>query len=442
MSIPTPAGARSVAQSLHDVLSLAFAGEPPLRVRGWDGSEVGPVGAPVVVVRRPRALRWLLWAPGELGLARAYVSGDLDIEGNLADGLRRVWAAAREKDLRPTLSPRLVATTVRTLLRLKAIGPAPVPPAAEARTPGRLHSKSRDARAISHHYDLSNALYELLLDEHMAYSCAYWTRTGDGYGLADAQRDKLDLICRKLDLRPGSRLLDVGCGWGALAVHAAQHYGAHVTGITLSAEQLAFGSHRVARDGLVDQVELRLQDYRDLPASASYDAVTAIEMGEHVGARNYPTFLTQLRGALRPEGRLLIQQMSHGPRHPGGGPFIERYIAPDMHMRPLPETLALVHDAGFEIRHVHALREHYVRTVEAWRAEFEAWWDEVVDLVGEEQARVWRLHLVGGALAFEQNRMGVDQILAVNVTADGRASMPPTRADWETPAGRADEVLV
>jgi cyclopropane-fatty-acyl-phospholipid synthase len=239
------------------------------------------------------------------------------------------------------------------------------------------------------------------------------------------------------------RLLDVGCGWGALAVHAAKEYGAQGTGVTISAEQLEFGRQRLVDEGLEHLVDLRLQDYRDI-SDGPYDAISTIEMGEHVGAANYPAFLATLRGVLRPEGRLLVQQMSHAPDHPGGGPFIESYIAPDMYMRPLPELLHLVHDAGFEIRDVHALREHYVRTVDAWHEEFERRWDEVVGLVGMEQARVWRLYLVGGALAFEQNRMGVDQILSVKPTADGCIGLPPTRLGWEPHASRGsdDEVLI
>ena len=186
-----------------------------------------------------------------------------------------------------------------------------------------------------------------------------------------------------------------------------------------------------------------MQDYRDI-SDGPFDAISTIEMGEHVGAENYPAFLAKLRGLLRDEGRLLIQQMSHGPDHPGGGPFIESYIAPDMHMRPLHELVELVHGAGLEVRDVHAMREHYVRTVEAWLAEFEERYDEVVALVGEEQARVWRLYLVGGALAFEQNRMGVDQILSVKTTAAGRSGMPATRLGWEPHSARGawDDVPV
>jgi cyclopropane-fatty-acyl-phospholipid synthase len=418
-----------------------------VHLRAWDGSELraADASAPTVVLHSPDALRRLLWAPGEMGFARAYVTGDLDVDGDLADGFRRIWAAARDRSLTARIRPATLARAAAAAYRLGVVRRPLPPPASEARPHGRLHSKRRDAQVISHHYDLSNALYTLLLDEHMAYSCAYWTSDDPSYTVADAQTDKLDLICRKLALGPGVRLLDVGCGWGALAVHAAQEYGATVTGVTISKEQLAFGRRRVCDAGLDHLVELRLQDYRDITVSrreGRYDAISTIEMGEHVGAANYPTFLATLHRLLRDEGRLLVQQMSHGPDHPGGGPFIESYIAPDMHMRPLPELLDLIDAAGFEVRDVHGLREHYVRTVEAWHAEFESRWEEVVALVGLEQARVWRLYLVGGALAFEQNRMGVDQVLSVKATADGRSGMPPTRLGWEPHAApeRWDDV--
>jgi cyclopropane-fatty-acyl-phospholipid synthase len=435
----------SVAEILDGVLQPVFGGALPVHVRAWDGSELPAADpdAPTVVLHSPDALRRLLWSPGELGIARAYVTGELDVTGDLADGFRRIWAAARDRDLRSRVRPATLARAVAAAYRLGVVRRPLPPPVSEARPRGRLHSKLRDAQVISHHYDLSNALYTLLLDEHMAYSCAYWTSDDPSYTVADAQRDKLDLICRKLALGPGVRLLDVGCGWGALAVHAAKEYGARVTGVTISAEQLAFGRQRLAAEGLEHLVDLRLQDYRDI-SDGPYDAIATIEMGEHVGAGNYPAFLAKLHGLLRGEGRLLVQQMSHAPDHPGGGPFIESYIAPDMYMRPLPELLSLVHDSGFEIRDVHALREHYVRTVEAWHAEFESRWDEVVGLVGMEQARVWRLYLVGGALAFEQNRMGVDQILSVKPTAAGRSGLPATRLGWEPHAAQRslDEVPI
>jgi cyclopropane-fatty-acyl-phospholipid synthase len=427
----------TVAETLSGVVTPLFDGPLPVHVRAWDGSTLTAEDptAPTVIISSPDALRRMLWAPGEIGLSRAYVTGELDVDGDLADAFRRIWAAARTRNLKSRIGPASLARAARAAYRLGAIKRPLPPPVSEARPRGRLHSKRRDSQVISHHYDLSNALYTLLLDEHMAYSCAYWTSDDPSYTLADAQRDKLDLICRKLDLRPGARLLDVGCGWGALSVHAAKEYGAQVTGVTISAEQLAFGKARVAADGLEHLVDLRLQDYRDIN-DGPFDAISTIEMGEHVGRANYPMFLDKLHRLLRDEGRLLTQQMSHGPNHPGGGPFIESYIAPDMDMRPLPDLLAMIGAAGFEIRDVHALREHYVRTVEAWHAEFERRWDEVVALVGLEQARVWRLYLVGGALTFEENRMGVDQILSVKPTVAGRSGLPATRLGWEPHATR------
>jgi cyclopropane fatty-acyl-phospholipid synthase-like methyltransferase/DUF1365 family protein len=409
------------------------AAELPVRIRAWDGSEVGPAGAPTVVIRNRRALRRLLWAPGELGLARAYVTGDIDVEGDLADGFRRVWRSARSRAATGvSVRPAGAARAAFDAARLGAVGTPPRPPASEARLSGGVHTQRRDRAAIAHHYDLSNDFYALLLDESMAYSCAYFTAPSSVQSLADAQRAKLDLVCRKLALQPGSRLLDVGCGWGSLALHAAERFGAQVTAITLSAQQRDHVAKRIADRGLADRVEVRLQDYRELaddPAYAgSFDAVSSIEMGEHVGEGQYPAYAAILHRALRPTGRLLLQQMSRrADAAPGGGIFIESYIAPDMHMRPLPATLAHLERAGFEIRDVEGMREHYVRTVEAWIETFEANWDRFVALQGEEVARVWRLYLVGGALSFAERRMGVDQILAVRCTADGTSAMPATR---------------
>ncbi|NEC44120.1 MULTISPECIES: SAM-dependent methyltransferase, partial [unclassified Streptomyces] len=326
---------------------------------------------------------------------------------------------------------------------LGAVGPRPPVPAARAGLRGALHSKARDRAAISHHYDLSNAFYALLLDETMAYSCGYWTGDGADYGSADAQRDKLELICRKLGLEPGARLLDIGCGWGSLTLYAAERHGVHVTAVTLAAEQAAYVRQQVAERGLDDLVEVLNIDYRDIPGRpgtrGAYDAVSTVEMGEHVGDAEYPAFTAILHDALRPRGRALVQQMSRGANAPGGGAFIESYIAPDMHMRPVGETVSLLEGAGFEVRDVESLREHYVLTVEAWRRTLEERWAEFTALVGEETARVWRLYLVGGALAFEERRMGVDQILSVRPDAVGSAAMPPTRRDWYAPARPGEE---
>lgn len=418
-----------IAQRLAAVVEPLFGGRLPVRLKAWDGTAAGPTDAPTVVLSDPAALRRLLRHPGELGLAQAYVTGELDVEGDLLDGFRRVWASARGLGGgRPTAATlaAVARNGLRTAFDLGVVGLPPEPPASQARLRGRLHTKSRDRSAIEHHYNLSNDFYSLILDPHMAYSCGYWTSTDAGYTVEDAQRDKLDLVCRKLGIEPGGRHLDIGCGWGSLSLHAAEQFGAQVVGVTISSEQKAFIDERIRERGLEGRVEIRLQDYREVP-DGPFDTISSIEMGEHVGQKNYPAFTGQIHRLLRPGGRALIQQMSRTTR-PGGGPFIEAFIAPDMHMRPVGETVDLIEQAGLEVRDVHALREHYVRTVSAWYDTFEANWDEVVAMVGEEVARVWRLYLVGGALAFEEGRMGVDQILAVKPTADGRSGMPPVRA--------------
>jgi cyclopropane-fatty-acyl-phospholipid synthase len=421
---------KPIAPQLASLIAPLFGGEMPFRLRAWDASESGPANAPVAILRSPNALRRLVWSPGELGLAQAYVTGELDVEGDVRDALARVWATVRERGIsRHRLPARQLAQAARLAIQLGAVG-RPVPaPASQAKLGGRLHTRRRDRSAIAHHYDLSNAFYGLVLDSRMAYSSAYWRSDEPGYGLAEAQRDKFDLVCRKLALEPGQRLLDVGCGWGSISLHAAEHYGVQVTGVTLSREQQSFASKRASEEGLADRVDIRLQDYRDV-VDGPYDAVVSLEMGEHVGQRNYPVYASQLFRQLRPQGRLVLQQMSRRGEHPGGGAFIESFIAPDMHMRPVGQTVDLLENAGFEVRDVHALREHYVRTVDAWYDTFESRWDEVVALVGEEVARVWRLYLVGGALAFQEGRMGVDQILAVRPDAGGVSGMPPTRGAY------------
>ncbi|MDQ6688674.1 MAG: cyclopropane-fatty-acyl-phospholipid synthase family protein [Actinomycetota bacterium] len=421
----------SVADRLAGALAPVVRGELPVHLTAWDGSTAGPEDAPHVHLRSPDALRRILWHPGELGAAQAYVSGDLDVDGDLDTALTQVWSVVRERGLaevRPT--PATLARLLRTARELGTLGRPPQPPASQAKIRGRLHSLARDRSSISHHYDLSNDFYALILDPSLAYSSAYFTT--EDMSLADAQRAKLDLVCTKLGLRPGMRFLDVGCGWGSLSLHAAQEYGVTVTGVTIAAEQKRFIDQRIVERGLSGRVEIRLQDYREV-ADGPYDAVASIEMGEHVGQANYPTYVEALRRNVAPGGRVLVQQMSrpgkNGGKHPGGGPFIESFIAPDMHMRPVGETVSMIEDGGLEVRDVHALREHYVRTVAAWIDTFEANQDRVLELVGPEVARVWRLYLVGGAMAFRDGRMGVDQILAVRPDDDGRSGMPWVR-DW------------
>jgi cyclopropane-fatty-acyl-phospholipid synthase len=424
-----------LANQLAAIARAVLGDDLPVRLRAWDGSEAGPADGPVLVLNDRMALRRLLWHPNELGLAQAYVTREIDVEGDLADGLRRVWqqvrarrAAGASQAVRISGGQR--ARAALAAARLGVLGPRPPAPAVQARLDGTLHSRDRDRSAISYHYDLSNEFYQLILDPNMAYSCAYWTSDDPGYGLEQAQNDKLELICRKLGLRPGMHLLDVGCGWGSLTVHAARHHGVRVTAVTLAAEQRTFVTERVANADLSGLVEVRLQDYREI-SDGPFDAVATVEMGEHVGAGNYPAFAERLYGLLRPQGRLLVQQMSRRDGRPGGGDFIEAYVAPDMHMRPVGETVALLEGVGLEVRDVHAMREHYVRTALAWLDTLERHWSQVVELVGEPTARVWRLYMVGGALTFEERRMGVDQILAVRPAVDGVSGAPNTRAAWE-----------
>ncbi len=420
-----------IAQRLEEALRPFVGGELPVRLRAWDGSEAGPADQPLVELRSRDAVRRLMWHPGELGAAQAYVTGELEVHGDLDAALTHVWSVAAERGLsgvRP--SPSAFARALRTAIGVGAVGTPPPAPASQARLGrfrgGRLHSKDRDSKAISHHYDLSNEFYSLILEPQMAYSSGYYTSDDPSYTVEDAQRDKLDLVCRKLGLTEGMRFLDIGCGWGSLSLHAAQHYGAQVTGVTIAAEQKKFIDARIAERGLEDQVEIRLQDYREIPEATGrsrlrstdrrFDAVGSLEMGEHVGEKNYATYAQVLHDAVKPGGRVLIQQMSRaGGRdgHPGGGPFIESFIAPDMHMRPVGETVAFLERGGLEVRDVHAMREHYVRTVDGWLENFEANRDRLTALVGEEVVRVWRLYLVGGSMAFRDGRMGVDQILMV-----------------------------
>ncbi|MFY9933174.1 MAG: cyclopropane-fatty-acyl-phospholipid synthase family protein [Streptosporangiaceae bacterium] len=419
MTGPKTGGAAGL---IADVVRTHSGLDLPVRLRAWDGSEAGPANAPVLIAKTPRAVARMLWRPGELGLARAYISGDLEVEGDLTDGLRRVWTAVRSKPhnsrtpsvpLIPQIWIALAALRAAARLDLlRSPWPPPAPPDCELRLSGRLHSRARDRAVIAGHYDVTAAFYQLIMDSSMAYSCAYWTSDRPGYTLADAQRDKLEMICTKLGLAHGQRLLDMGCGWGSLTVHAARDHRATVTGVTLSGEQGGYVRERIRGLGLGERAEVKIQDYRD-PLEGRYDAAASIEMGEHVGAANYPRFCRSLFRRLRPGGRLLIQQMSRGARAPGGGPFIESYITPDMTMRPVGETIALVEKAGFEVIGVQAMREHYVRTIRAWLDNFERHLPEVEKLLTPEQVRVWRLYLAGGALAFEEGRMGVDQILAV-----------------------------
>ncbi len=414
----------STAARLKNLLETLLGAPLPVRLRAWDGSETGPAGAPTVVVRSRRVLRRLVWQPNELGLARAYVSGEFGVEGDLYDGLDRaaglLW---RSGGARPPMR-----SVVGDLIRLGALGRQPKPPPEEIALGGTRHSRRRDRQAISHHYDVGNDFYRIVLGPSMVYSCAYWTGSGPNYDLADAQRDKLDLICRKLDLASGARMLDVGCGWGSLARHAAREYGARVVGVTLSTEQAEFARKQIAEAGLAGQVEIRVQDYRDV-SDGPYDAIASVGMAEHVGTGPYGEYARILFDLLKPGGRLLNHQIA--AIHPGPRPthrtFIDAYVFPDGELAPLGTTVSLLEEAGFEVRDVHALREHYARTLRAWVSNLEADWATAVRLTSAGRARVWQLYMAASALAFEHGRIGVNQVLAVRAAADGASGMPFTR---------------
>ncbi|KTT24591.1 fatty acid methyltransferase [Pseudomonas oryzihabitans] len=296
----------------------------------------------------------------------------------------------------------------------------------------QAHDKATDASAISYHYDLSNDFYRLWLDPELVYSCAYFkTGTED---LATAQRDKLELLCRKLRLQPGERLLDVGCGWGGLARHAAREHGVQVHGITLSREQLELGRARVAAEGLTDRVTLELLDYRDLPEDGRYDKVVSVGMFEHVGHANLPLYFRKLFAAVRPGGLVLNHGITalHADERAvghGGGDFIDRYVFPNGELPHLSRAVAEMSEAGLEVVDVESLRLHYARTLDFWSAALEANLEEAARLVPAEALRIWRLYLPGCAYAFRNNWVNIHQILADKPHGDGRTELPWSRAD-------------
>ncbi|MGV9995375.1 class I SAM-dependent methyltransferase [Streptomyces sp. NPDC003374] len=414
----------------------------PVRIRAWDGSEAGPPAAPTLVVHNRRALRRLLFKPGELGLARAWVAGDVTVDGDLYTALDLlsglIWDRGEDAwGLTAALRDPEVRAAVRGLVRLAGPPLPPAPPPEEVRRPGHLHTRRSDKRAISHHYDVGNDFYELVLGPSMVYSCAYWPAPEPAGTLEQAQRDKLELICRKLDLKPGRRLLDVGCGWGSLAIHAAREHGVSVVGVTLSQEQAAYARKRVADEGLTDMVEIRVQDYRDV-ADGPYDAVSSIGMAEHVGAARYLEYARVLHGLLGPGGRLLNHQIGRRPQRDETSyqvdEFIDAYVFPDGELAPIGTTVTQLERAGFEVRDVESLREHYALTLRRWVANLEAGWDRAVRLTSPGRARVWQLYMAASALAFEHNRIGVNQVLAVKTPVSGDSGMPLRTRTWGAPA--------
>jgi cyclopropane-fatty-acyl-phospholipid synthase len=399
-----------------------------VRFEFWDGSAIDAVGHPGTIhVRSKDLLRQVLWAPNELGLSRAFVAGNLDVAGDVFEILRTVKAAF-PRDWR--LRVRVARRALQACWSLGALRLPAAPPAEEARPHGWRHSKRRDAQAISYHYDVGNDFYRLILDPSMTYSCARFVQ--DSMSLEDAQAAKYELICQKLGLptRQGMRLLDVGCGWGSMALYAAKHYGARVVGITISEAQCALARRRVADAGLTDQVEIRLEDYREV-RDESFDVISSIGMSEHVGGEPTAEYFEILQGLLRPHGRLLNHAISAaGGFDPGRHSFFGRYVFPDGELMDVGDVVLMMERAGFEVRDVESLREHYPKTLRAWVANLESNWALAVAEVGTARARIWHLWMASLAVAIEDGNMGVHQVLGVLPDTDGRSGMPATRLGW------------
>jgi cyclopropane-fatty-acyl-phospholipid synthase len=418
--------------SIGDAMASLLKDGMPVRFSAYDGSSTGPEGSAIELeLVNQRGLSYILTAPGDLGMARAYVSGDLRIHGvHPGDPYEALtFLQSRMKFRKPSAAEALSLIRGLGIANLK-----PPPPPPQEHLPrwrraveGLRHSMARDAGVIAHHYDVSNRFYELVLGPSMAYTCAVYS-TQDAT-LEEAQAEKFDLVCRKLDLRPGQRLLDVGCGWGGMVRHAAKEYGVRALGVTLSREQAQWGKGAIDRDGLGDLAEVRHCDYRDV-LEDGFDAVSSIGLTEHIGVRNYPSYFSFLRSRLRPEGRLLNHSItrSHNRREETGA-FIDRYVFPDGELIGSGTIIREAQDADLEVMHEENLRRHYAMTLRDWCRNLADNWDECVAEVGEGTARVWGVYMAGSRLAFERNEIQLHQVLAVRTTDDGSDGFP-LRPTW------------
>jgi cyclopropane-fatty-acyl-phospholipid synthase len=417
---------------IADITTLLTEGEAPVYFTAYDGSSFGPPDAELRVhLVNERGLRYLATAPGDLGLARAYISGDLEVSGaHPGDPYPALRAIGSWRFRRP--GPREAAALVGQLGVRKLIPPPPPPqegmPRWRRTVEGLRHSRRRDAGAIHRHYDVSNTFYEYVLGPSMAYTCAVYPKLDAS--LEEAQEEKLDLVARKLALAPGMRLLDIGCGWGSMVRHAAKHYGVKALGITLSAEQASWAQAEIERQGLGALAEVRHGDYRDAPGEG-YDAVSSIGLLEHVGVRNYAGYFSFIRDKLRDGGRLLNHCITRPDNKQRALPgyFIDRYVFPDGELTGSGRIIAEAQNAGLEVRHEENLREHYALTLRDWCANLERNWDACVAEVGIGTARVWGLYMAGSRLGFETNAVQLHQVLAVKIDAAGDASFP-LRPTW------------
>jgi cyclopropane-fatty-acyl-phospholipid synthase len=410
------ATAAEIAAPLIARIDELSPGARTVRVRFWDGSEVpsvdGDAKAPVVILRSRRAISHIAFRPGEMGIARAWISGEIDYEGDIEAilALRNRFeglAIGRGEYL-------LLAQTVRKLGALR--GGKPPIPETEFRKEGGLHSLLRDRKAIAHHYDVSNTFYRTILGPTMVYSCAYFADPTES--VDTAQERKLDLICRKLRLTEGDRFLDVGCGWGSLVIHAAREFGVRAVGVTISEAQAALARERVREAGLADKVEIRVADYREL-ADGPYDKIASVGMYEHVGRDELGGYFEHIQSLLRPGGLFLNHGISrvapHVKRKPwaSDATFLSRYVFPDGELSLLGTVIEAAERTGFETRDDESLREHYALTLREWVRNLLDNRETVLAEVGSERERIWHLYMLGAALAFESGEIGVHQTLFV-----------------------------
>jgi cyclopropane-fatty-acyl-phospholipid synthase len=421
--------------TIADALSRLMKDGMPFRFEAYDGSSAGPSreDAPFTLrLLNERGLAYLMTAPGDLGFGRAFVAGDLEADGI---SLGNPYEAMKLIQSRLTLK---VPTPTELLQIVRSLGIAnlkPPPPPPEEHLPkwrrvmeGWRHSKARDAEVIHHHYDVSNRFYELVLGPSMTYTCAVFPR--EDATLEEAQHEKYDLVARKLDLREGDRLLDVGCGWGGMVRHAAEHYGVKAIGVTLSEQQAVWAQEKIKEQGLDHLAEVRFGDYRDV-VETGFDAVSSIGLTEHIGVRNYPAYFSFLAGKLKVGGRLLNHCITRRDNtlDTSPGAFIDRYVFPDGELASVGRIVNAVHDNGLEVRHVEDIREHYAMTLKGWNENLEAHWDEALQEVSLGTAKVWGIYMAGSRLAFERNEIGLHHVLGVKVGPDGDAHMP-LRPTW------------
>ncbi len=410
-------------QLLDDI--FGNAGVRGLAVRLWEGTTWRrPHDQPriTLVVKHPGTLRAMLEHASELSLGEMYIFDELDVEGDI----EAIFPAIdRVLESRFGITDRLRFAVL--LQQLPHTGsPQGEPHGAHLR--GAVHSKRRDAGAIQYHYDLSNDFYSLWLDRRMVYSCAYFNRPDDT--LDEAQERKLDYLCRKLRLKTGERLLDIGCGWGGLIVHAAKYYGAEALGITLSERQARRASQRIRDEGIADRCRAELRDYRDLEGSAPFDKIVSVGMFEHVGEKLLPEYFRRAWNLLVPGGVFLNHGIARNVLQPDHGPsFIAKYVFPDGELVPISTALRIAEETGWEVRDVESLREHYVLTLRHWRSRLEHHARRARELVGEVTYRIWQLYIAGCTHAFRTGRNNLYQTLLAKPDK-GNSRLPLTRADW------------